>query len=182
MPLSAPIPITVLPSIYNKELTIKPSITAKGYGLRIRILGLKIQTPTTSSNLNINSMPQTESFNFTNYIIVIAILIFLILVLLYVKQKTLKKLPKSLQNDNYKLLYQKMIDPKNRIVMIELFNNRYLLLLGDKNNILLDKFSEQNELREISNQADFDKLLEEKLNSDSLFLKNASKLKEENEL
>ena len=168
--------------IYNKELTIKPSITAKGYGLRIRILGLKIQTPTTSSNLNINSMPQTESFNFTNYIIVIAILIFLILVLLYVKQKTLKKLPKSLQNDNYKLLYQKMIDPKNRIVMIELFNNRYLLLLGDKNNILLDKFSEQNELREISNQADFDKLLEEKLNSNSLFLKNASKLKEENEL
>jgi len=170
--------------VYNKELTIKPSITAKGYGLRIRVLGLKISNPTAnlSSNLDINSMPQTESFNFTNYIIVISILIFLILVLLYLKQKALKKLPKSLQNDNYKLLYQKMIDPKNRIVMIELFNNRYLLLLGDKNNILLDKFSTQNELREISNQDEFDKLLEEKLNSDSLFLKNASKLKEENEL
>jgi len=170
--------------VYNKELTIKPSITAKGYGLRIRVLGLKISNPNAnlSSNLDINSMPQTESFNFTNYIIVISILIFLILVLLYLKQKALKKLPKSLQNDNYKLLYQKMIDPKNRIVMIELFNNRYLLLLGDKNNILLDKFSTQNELREISNQDEFDKLLEEKLNSDSLFLKNASKLKEENEL
>jgi len=172
---------------YKTPLKIKASITAKGYGLRIRILGLEPKsTPLTqtTNEQNINNLTQNSDFNYTNYIIVIAILIFLIIILLYVKKKTLQKLPKSLQQDNYKVLYQKMIDPKNRLVMIEVFNKRYLLLLGDKNNLLLDNFSQeaQQDLKDISSQSEFGKLLDEKLDENTLnFLKNASKLKENDE-
>jgi len=77
-----------------------------------------------------------------------------------------------------------MIDPKNRLVMIEVFNKRYLLLLGDKNNLLLDNFSQevQQDLKDISSQSEFGKLLDEKLDENTLnFLKNASKLKENDE-
>jgi len=172
---------------YSKPLHIKASVTAKGYGLRIRILGLETKQPVTqtTNNTNLNSLTQNSSFNYINYILVIAILIFLIIILLYVKKKTLQKLPKSLQQDNYKVLYQKMIDPKNRLVMIEVFNKRYLLLLGDKNNLLLDNFSQeaQQDLKDISSQNEFGKLLDEKLDENTMnFIKNASKLKENNEL
>ena len=173
---------------YNKPLNIKASITAKGYGLRIRILGLETKKPITliqnTNKQNISNLGENNSFNYINYIIVIAILIFLIIILIYIKKKTLQKLPKSLQQDNYKVLYQKMIDPKNRLVMIEVFDKRYLLLLGDKNNILLDNFSKeaQEDLKDISTQNEFGKLLDEKLDDNTInFIKNASKLKENNE-
>jgi flagellar biogenesis protein FliO len=173
---------------YKKPLNIKASVTAKGYGLRIRILGLNKSQPNKTNNQNIdnlNTLNTNNSFNFINYMMVIAILIFLIIILIYVKKKTLQKLPKSLQEDNYKVLYQKMIDPKNRIVMIEIFNKRYLLLLGDKNNILLDNFSKetQEDLQNVSSQNEFGQLIDERLkNEDKInFIKNASKLKETDE-
>jgi flagellar biogenesis protein FliO len=97
---------------------------------------------------------------------------------LIIKKKTLQKLPASLQKDGYKVLYQKMIDPKNRLVLIEVFGKRYLLLLGEKNNILLDNFSSQNqeELKDISSQKSFEHLLDEKLDDD--YIKKASELKD----
>jgi flagellar biogenesis protein FliO len=170
--------------VYDKKINIKASITAKGYGLRLRLLGLKQvkDKPEYKLNNKANDIPTnniTDGFNFVNYIIVIIILIILIIVLLIIKKKAIQKLPESLQKDNYKLLYQKMIDPKNRIVLIEVFNKRYLLLLGDKNNILLDNFSSQNqeELKDISSQNQFDSLLEEKLKEDD-YIKKASELKD----
>ena len=169
--------------VYDKKINIKASITAKGYGLRLRLLGLKEVKEKPEFKLNNVNNTQNDGFNFVNYIIVIIILIILIIVLLIIKKKTLQKLPKSLQKDNYKLLYQKMIDPKNKIVLIEVFNKRYLLLLGDKNNLLLDNFSQnhQEELKDISSQNQFDSLLEKKLEEDE-FIKKASELKDLNEI
>jgi len=167
----------------KKQINIKASLTAKGYGLRLRLLGVETKqnniTPKVDTKVNNLQNNDDIGFNFINYIIVIIILVILIIILLIVKKKTLQKLPKSLQNDNYKLLYQKMIDPKNRIVLIEIFDKRYLLLLGDKNNILLDNFSQNNqeELKDISSQNKFDSLLEEKLKEDD-FIKKASELKD----
>jgi len=168
--------------IDKKKISIQASLTAKGYGLRVRLLGVSNPKKTQMAQPQTNTKQIQNNdlgFNFINYIIVIIILIILIIVLLIIKKKTLQKLPKSLQNDNYKLLYQKMIDPKNRIVLIEIFDKRYLLLLGDKNNILLDNFSQNNqeELKDVSSQNKFDSLLEEKLNEDD-FIKKASKLKD----
>jgi len=167
----------------DKKITLKASVVYK-YGLRLRLIGFNTtNTQVTTTNTINTDMPKNDNqdigFNFINYLIVIIILIILIIVLLIVKKKTLQKLPKSLQNDNYKLLYQKMIDPKNRIVLIEIFNKRYLLLLGDKNNILLDNFSQNNqeELKDVSSQNKFDSLLEEKLKEDD-FIKKASELKD----
>jgi len=163
--------------VSNIKLSIKASITAKGYGLRIRILGFN-KKHSTNTNINHTTTNNTDNFNIINYFIVIAILIILIIILLIVKKKTLQKLPASLQKDGYKLLYQKMIDPKNRLVLIEVFGKRYLLLLGEKNNILLDNFSTQNqeELKDISSQKSFEHLLDEKLDDD--YIKKASELKD----
>ena len=162
--------------ISKYKVKIRPSVTSKGYGLRLRLTGF----PKKEEKINFtqSNQPQTN-FNFVNYIIVIIILLILIVVLLIIKKKALQKLPKSLQNDNYNLLYQKHIDPKNRLVLIEVFGKRYLLLLGDKNNILLDDFSKnhQEELKDISTQNGFDSLLQEKLNEDE-YIKKASELKE----
>ena len=167
--------------ISKNKISIKASLTAKGYGLRIRLLGVKVKQKQDFVMQNIKPKDTTTSFNFVNYLIVIFILVILIIVLLIVKKKTLQKLPANLQKDGYKLLYQKMIDPKNRIVLIEVFEKRYLLLLGDKNNVLLDNFSQNNqeELQDISSQNKFDSLLEEKLNEDD-FIKKASELKDLN--
>jgi len=165
--------------IYDRAVNIKASLTAKGYGLRIRLLNVK--TPQENTQFVVNNQPTiaNNGFNLLNYILVIAILIVLIIILLVIKKKTLQKLPADLQKDNYKLLYQKMIDPKNRIVLIEIFDKRYLLLLGDKNNLLLDNFSQnhQEELKDISSQNKFDSLLEEKLEEND-FIKKASQLKD----
>ena len=162
---------------YNLSLKIKASLTAKGYGLRIRIYGFKQQIQTV--NMNLQQTPAPD-FNYINYIIMIFILIILIVVLFIVKKKMQQKLPTKLQKDGYKVLYQKMIDPKNRLLMIEIFEKRYLLLLGDKNNILLDKFSDNEELNEISSQNEFDGLLNNKMKDDikDTYLSNASKIRE----
>ena len=160
--------------IYPTKLQIKASVTAKGYGLRLRILGIKSYANSTLQ------LPQTQvrNFDIINYIGVILILIVLIVVLLIIKKRTLSKLPPSLQKDDYKMLYQKMIDTKNKIVLIEVFKKRYLLLLGANNNILLDNFSTQyqEELKDISSQNKFESLLDEKLESD--YIQKASRLKD----
>jgi len=165
--------------MYDKPIKIKASITAKGYGLRIRLLN--VNDVSSHKEFVVDNKPVKNSFDMLNYILVLIILMILIVILLIIKKRTLQNLPSELQKDNYKLLYQKMIDPKNRIVLIEIFEKRYLLLLGDKNNILLDNFSIQNqeELKDISTQKGFDSLLEEKLKEDD-FIKKASELKDIN--
>jgi len=173
---------TELQIISDKPINIKASLTAKGYGLRIRLLNIKVKVKE-NEKLLLNNMAnydnKTTSFNIVNYILVVITLIILIIILLIIKKKTLQKLPSELQKDNYKLLYQKFIDTKNRLVLIEVFNKRYLLLLGDKNNVLLDDFSKnyQEDLKDISTQNGFDSLLEEKLKEDD-FIKKASELKD----
>ena len=171
---------------YSTNLTIKASVTAKGYGLRLRILGFKIKKEVKQSLFTSQERVKTkeDSFNMVNYFIMVAILIILIVILFIIKRKLKNNLPTSLQKDNYKMLYQKQIDPKNRIVMIEIFDKKYLLLLGANNNILLDNFSQkhQQELKDISSQNEFGQLLDEKLNDElnnetEKYIKKASELK-----
>jgi flagellar biogenesis protein FliO len=176
---------------YSTNLTIKASVTAKGYGLRLRILGFKTTNKIKNPLFNSQQMVKTEedSFNMVNYFIMVSILIILTLILFIIKKKLKNNLPSPFQKDNYKMLYQKQIDPKNRIVMIEIFDKKYLLLLGANNNILLDNFSQkhQEELKDISSQNEFGQLLDEKLNEElnnetAKYIKKASKLKDLNEI
>ena len=169
--------------LHKKELKVKASITAKGYGLRIRISGFNERKGEEEFQQLFNKKEnRAEGFDYTNYFIVIAILIILIIILFIIKKKTKEKLPKFLQNDEYKLIYQKMIDPKNRIVLVEVFGRRYLLLLGEKNNLLLDRLSDEIEktIEEIEKEESknrFDKLLEKEIEKED-FLQKASRLKD----
>ena len=174
--------------IYPSALKISPSVTAKGYGLRIRITGFKIATPIQSQTFNSSAKGDSLSdmgFNWFNYVLVIVILLVLMIVLLVIKKRTISKLPKSLQKDNYKLLYQRVIDAKNKLVLIEVFDKRYLLLLGSNNNILLDNFSttNQEELKDISTQDGFEHLLDSRLDDNTKnFINKASRLREIDEI
>ncbi|NPA55285.1 MAG: FliO/MopB family protein [Epsilonproteobacteria bacterium] len=165
--------------ITDNVVKLQASLTAKGYGLRLRVLGVQIHNQALPNQALVT--PQSKPmFNMMNYLAVIGILIVLIIILLILKKRNIQNLPKEFREDNYKVLYQRMIDPKNKIVLIEVFGRRYLLLLGDKNNILLDDFSKthQEELMDISSTKGFDKLLEQNLQAGDEFIQKATRLKD----
>jgi hypothetical protein len=56
--------------------------------------------------------------------------------------------------------FQKPLDPKNRVAMLDFEGQSYLVLLGSSN-VLLDKFIDG---KPISTQSDFDKVLDDNKN------------------
>jgi len=177
---------------YKKRVKIKASVTAKGYGLRIRLLDIEEFAPK-----QINSFQKSEStkegFSYLNYFLVLLILIILIIVLIFVKKQAVENLPVEFKKkDGYKLIYQKMIDHKNKLVMIEFLDVRYLLLMGENNTILLEKYFKgtNGEFDTFFMQDRFETLFQERLKESNLesnkkennFIENATKLKDENEI
>jgi len=153
--------------VYNQKLSLKAAILSKGYILKLSIHGIK----------NIKKQPQiaqeTDNNSYIFYIIIAIAFVIILVLILYRKQK------KPQTKKGYKVLYEKHIDNKNKVVMIEVFKKRYLILMGENNNLLLDNF-EINKINDI-NQIDLDNLVAEKLNEDE-FIKKASKLKDINEI
>ena len=154
----------------NKKYNVNVALTPDGYGIRFRIKNLKPKSVISKPN-----MPTAEGFSFIRYFIVVAILIILAIILLYLKKKSFAKLP-SLKND-MKVLSQKFIDAKNKVVLFEYQNKRYLMLIGNTN-ILLDSFDENFKIPE--NEVEFDEMLKlnNKINDIEKYIKNADNIKE----
>ncbi len=151
---------------------ISVALTPDGYGLRFRIMNTATNT---SENITTFVNPQ-NSLDYFSYIIALAILIILAIVLWIIRKKTVKKFPvKSGMN----ILFQKPLDTKNRVVLMEFNGRKYLVLVGSSN-ILLDIFDEN--MVNISTKAEFDNFLKtemsEKLDNLQKYIKNAEKLKE----
>ncbi len=152
---------------FNKYKT-SVSLTPDGYGLRFRIENLEVK----KDNYLTLQNPQ-DSLDYFSYIISVAILI-IIAIILWIIRKKIKPLPVK---SDIKILFQKPIDAKNRVVLIEFNNRKYLVLVGNSN-ILLDVFDENM----MNIKQDFDNFLNEEINEklDNLqnYIKNAEKLKE----
>jgi flagellar biogenesis protein FliO len=85
-----------------------------------------------------------SSISYTDYLTSFLIVVFLILIYFFLKIKILK-IPTSIKNTNYKLLFQKSLDMKTKISMIEIEDKRYLVLTGNNHSLLLDKFDNNKE-------------------------------------
>jgi len=158
--------------ITNSKYKTSVALTPDGYGLRFRISSLEINKD--KENLVLKN-PE-NSLDYFSYIISLAILIIIAIILWILRKKINKKLPVK---GGLNILFQKPIDAKNRIALIEFNNRKYLVIVGNSN-ILLDVFDEN--MVNISTQNDFDNFLKsemsEKLDNLQKYIKNAEKLKE----
>lgn len=154
-------------------IEFKASQTTDKYGLRLRFTKATIldKPAVTQSNDNALSykLPTKKDYEISSqYMIVVGILFVLLLVLYYVKNR----LPQTSSNakkfrafsfknsfkDGINIKFQKSIDSKNRVAMLEYKEFSYLVLMGS-NNIVLDKFQNGEAL---SSQNEFNDLLKNK--------------------
>jgi len=157
----------------NKKYKTSVSLTPDGYGVRFRITKLTkkiVQKPQIV-------YAQDSGIDYMSYFIAVSILIILAVILWIFKKKIKTKLPLK---GNLDIVFQKPLDTKNKIALIEFNKRKYLIVIGNSN-ILLDIFDEnminiktQNEFEEYLQKDDINK----KLDSFQKYIKNAEKLKD----
>jgi len=155
------------------------ALTPDGYGVRFRIMNQSVK-PTVQTGTNVkadnikNLTANTQGFDTVSYIVAVSILLILALILWFVKKKG-SMLP-ALKED-MKVLAQKPIDPKNKVVLFEYQNRKYLMLIGNTN-VLLDVLSD--DVSVPKNEVQFDEMLKLSKKYDNIekYIQNAEKLKE----
>jgi flagellar biogenesis protein FliO len=160
----------------NNEIVNIFSLTPDEYGIRLRI---KLKKTDANVNKSISSKEflyksNNSGFSFLRYFIVVAILIFLAIILLLLKKKINNNLP--VKND-MKVLSQKFIDSKNKVVLFEFQKKKYLMLIGNTN-LLLDVFDE--DFKTPKNEVEFDEMLKlhNKIDEIEKYIQKADNIKE----
>ncbi len=174
------------------------SKTSDSYGLRLRFT----KKVASSKNKQLNKQTDTESLTLPtkksddiaqSYYVVIAILIIGILILLFVKKRVtpseFKKQKKALNkggsswlfketqeesDSNVNIRFQKSIDEKNSVVMLDFSGQSYLVMMGTSN-VLLDRFTDNKP----ESQEDFNTILQSRHKELDNFLNPKTKTKEE---
>ena len=135
--------------IVPQNKNIKILKTKNGFGIKIHIPNPKNYTPTPSStkakNLSFSKTPKIgENRQDLNNKLILVVLFSISLIVLgylikiYIQRKNLF-LKAGINKDlDTKIIYQKPIDPKNRMVLIEFDNKHHLILLSQHGNILID--------------------------------------------
>lgn len=154
----------------NANLSI--SKTVDGYGLRFRVNKASAPSvqPTSPQNQGLSALPtKAETVISNNYYLVLALLFIALVGAYFLKRAVLKKQGASSQGGSWLLnkvqngtgkseginvSFQKMIDTKNRVVLIEYNQQKYLALVGSSN-ILLDKFNSEEQIT----QSQFEQIL-----------------------
>ncbi len=160
---------SVLIKLNAKKYKTSVALTPDGYGLRFRITNL-VKKPEKLVYANTQS-----GLDYFTYFISLLILIILAVILYIFRKKILKKLPVK---GNIAILFQKPIDTKNKVALVEFNKRKYLLLIGNTN-ILLDVFDEN--MVNVKTQKDFDTYLKkdpDKLDHFKQYIENAEKLKD----
>jgi len=165
----------------SKDFITSVALTPDGYGVRFRI---KNKTPvnTTSTKVENNGLKKMTAdrsgIDTFSYIIGLVILFVLALFLWFIKRKT----PSLLKlKEDMKVLAQKPIDPKNKVVLFEYQNRKYLMLIGNTN-VLLDVFVDDVAIPKSEEQFDEMLKLAKKYDVVEKYIKNAEKLKEIDEI
>jgi len=153
------------------DVKMSASKTSDAYGLRLRFAKVAAVQENTSKQTNSNpaaALPTRGENKFNNaYYIVIAILIFGIILMLWLKKKMNGSAPAAnkskwlfkggTKKEGISVRFQKPLDPKNRVAMLDFEGQSYLVLLGNSN-VLLDKFIDG---ERVSSQSEFDKILDD---------------------
>lgn len=160
----------------NKKFKTSVALTPDEFGLRFRIEKI------VPSNLNktkekIQFSTNQQKLDLFSYIIGIVILLLIAIFLWFLKRKAIN-LP--IVKENMKVLVQKPIDAKNKVVLFEYQNRKYLMLIGNTN-VLLDVFVD--DITIPKNEVQFDEFLKlnKKFDNIQKYIQNAEKLKGINE-
>ena len=89
----------------------------------------------------------THSIDMQSYWYYIAGFVGILALLLYIRKRLRDG---SRRNDSLKIISQNQIDPKNKVIIIETKEYFYMVLLGEKSNLLLDKIPRSKNLPESS--------------------------------
>jgi len=153
------------------SVAMSASKTSDAYGLRLRFTKATAAKTTTASNTgsflkNVGLETKSDSEFNNSYYVVIAILLLGIIIMLWLKKKMGPSTSKTKQpwlfkgttkKEGISVRFQKPLDPKNRVAMLDFEGQSYLVLLGNSN-ILLDKYSQGKPVR---TQTEFDKILDD---------------------
>lgn len=153
------------------NVTMSASKTSDAYGLRLRFTKEATASKTETQDFplfsNQNTLPTKIEGEFNNsYYVVIAILLVGIIIMLWLKKKISPASAKgkqpwlfkgSAKKEGITVRFQKPLDPKNRVAMLDFEGQSYLVLLGTSN-VLLDKYSQGKPIR---TQNEFDKVLDD---------------------
>jgi len=147
------------------------SKTSDAYGLRLRFIkGTAVSKNVEKTNSlfspasGLETKPAGEFNN--SYYVVIAVLLVGVFIMLWIKRKMGPASPKgktpwlfkgAAKKEGISVRFQKPLDPKNRVAMLDFEGQSYLVLLGTSN-VLLDKYSQGKPVR---TQNDFDKVLDD---------------------
>lgn len=153
------------------NIKMSASKTSDAYGLRLRFtkgLAASKTSPTKTgsflSNVGLETKNDSEFNN--SYYVVIAILLLGIIIMLWLKKKMGPPAAEGKQpwlfkgtakKEGISVRFQKPLDPKNRVAMLDFEGQSYLVLLGNSN-VLLDKYSQGKPVR---TQNEFDKILDD---------------------
>ena len=155
---------------------------------------IKQQAAQTTPNAKLfPNLPTKQSNDIsTSYYIVVTLLLIAVVIMLLLKKKLANKTTETKQTsswlfksltpkapaikaqnstlqsaDEVSIRFQKRLDEHNSVVMLDFQNQSYLILLGEHNNILLEKFQENIP----TTQSEFESMLAEKNSELDAFLK-----------
>ncbi len=137
---------------YTKGKTdIVAAKTSDGYGLRLRVVREQSATaaPQEDTQQPVLGFETKEELQIsTSYIVTVAVLLAIALILFIIKRKVssgggdnwlMPQGGKGVKQPNFKVKFQKVIDTKNKLVLLEFGGREYLTVIGNTN-ILLDTF------------------------------------------
>jgi len=155
-----------------KGISMQASKTSDAYGLRLRFIKTQAasyqRTEQATSDAIQNSGLQTKPAAElkSSYFIVTGILLLGVIIMWWLKNKVTPAQARgkqpwlfkgSAKKEGISVRFQKPLDPKNRVAMLDFEDQSYLVLLGNSN-VLLDKYSEGKPVR---TQSEFDKILDD---------------------
>ena len=162
--------------VANKKFKTSVALTPDEFGLRFRIEQIiPLNSNQTKPELQFSNNQQ--KLDLFSYIVGMIILLLVAIFLWLLKRKAIN-LP--IVKENMKVLIQKPIDAKNKVVLFEYQNRKYLMLIGNTN-VLLDVFVD--DIAIPKNEVQFDEFLKlsKKFDNIEKYIQNAEELKGINE-
>ena len=158
--------------VANKKFKTSVALTPDEFGLRFRIEQI-IPLNSNQTKPELQFATNQQKLDLFSYIVGMMILLFIAIFLWFLKRKAIN-LP--IAKENMKVLIQKPIDTKNKVVLFEYQNRKYLMLIGTTN-VLLDVFVDDISIPK--NEAQFDEFLKlnKKFDNIQKYIQNAEKLK-----
>ncbi|MFP4331983.1 MAG: hypothetical protein ACOCP1_01405 [Campylobacterales bacterium] len=163
--------VNILVGTKNNSFVVA-SKSAEGYGLRLRfalpkseansdVKSSDLQSEATTAQTPIDSVVQTQDIDYVRYSLVLGFLAILLLIMLFVRKRmglsssgTLTQSKnswlfgaKGFNKDEIKILSQKQIDMKNKIVVFEAYTTRYIVSLSPNGTTLIDKIEKDTTIK-----------------------------------